>query len=54
MDEQNFLILLNNLVICREYNTLYFENIFKLIKDFCDADEVVTDNFKRLKEREIQ
>ena len=47
MDEQKFLILLNNLVICREYNTLYFENTFKLIKDFCDADEVVTDNFKR-------
>lgn len=47
MDEQKFLILLNNLVICREYNALYFENIFKLIKEFCDADEVVTDNFKR-------
>lgn len=47
MNEQKFLILLNNLVICREYNTLYFENIFKLIKEFCDADEVVTDNFKR-------
>lgn len=47
MDEQNFLILLNNLVICREYNTLYFENVFKLLKDFCEADEVVTDNFKR-------
>lgn len=35
------------MIINRNYDASYFENIFKLIKDFCDADEVVTDNFKR-------
>lgn len=47
MDEREFLILLNNMVVCRDYSTAYFESIFKLIKDFCNADDVVTDNFKR-------
>lgn len=35
------------MTINRNYEASYFENIFKLIKDFCEADEVVTDNFKR-------
>lgn len=47
MNEQYFLILLSNMTIDRNYDASYFENIFKLIKDFCEADEVVTDNFKR-------
>lgn len=47
MNEQYFLISLSNMTIDRNYDASYFENIFKLIKDFCDADEVVTDNFKR-------
>lgn len=47
MNEEYFLILLNNMTIDRNYDASYFENVFKLIKDFCDADEVVTDNFKR-------
>lgn len=47
MNEQYFLILLSNMIIARNYDTSYFENVFKLIKDFCEADEVVTDNFKR-------
>ena len=47
MNEQCFLILLSNMTIARNYDVSYFENVFKLIKDFCEADEVVTDNFKR-------
>lgn len=35
------------MTINRNYDASYFENIFKLIKDFCDACKVVTDNFKR-------
>ncbi len=35
------------MTINRNYDASCFENIFKLIKDFCVADEVVTDNFKR-------
>ena len=35
------------MTIARNYDASYFENVFKLIKDFCEADEVVTDNFKR-------
>lgn len=35
------------MIINRNYDASYFENVFKLIKDFCDACEVVTDNFKR-------
>lgn len=35
------------MIINRNYDASYFENIFKLIKDFCVADEVVTDNFKK-------
>lgn len=35
------------MTIDRNYDASYFENVFKLIKDFCEADEVVTDNFKR-------
>ena len=47
MNEQYFLILLSNMIIARNYDASYFENVFKLIKDFCEADKVVTDNFKR-------
>mgnify|MGYP004561201187 FL=1 len=47
MNEQYFLISLSNMTIDRNYDASYFENVFKLIKDFCEADEVVTDNFKR-------
>lgn len=35
------------MIINRNYDASYFENVFKLIKDFCDACKVVTDNFKR-------
>lgn len=35
------------MTINRNYDASYFENVFKLIKDFCDACKVVTDNFKR-------
>lgn len=35
------------MTINRNYDASYFENIFKLIKDFCVTCEVITDNFKR-------
>ena len=38
MNEQYFLILLSNMTIARNYDASYFENVFKLIKDFCEAD----------------
>ena len=38
MNEQYFLISLSNVTIDRNYDACYFENVFKLIKDFCEAD----------------
>lgn len=44
MLENDFLISLNKMVITDSYDSVYFNNIFEMLKKYCDADAVIMED----------
>lgn len=47
MLESDFLISLNNMVVTDNYDSNYFNSVFEMLKKYCEADAVITDDFRK-------
>ena len=47
MNEKEFLLKLNSIIITDEYNNDFINNIFNIIKTYLKADEIIYSKFKR-------
>lgn len=43
----DFLISLNNMVVTDNYDSNYFNSVFEMLKKYCEADAVITDDFRK-------
>lgn len=49
MLESDFLISLNNMVVTDNYDSNHFNSVFEALKKYCEADAVITDDFRKNK-----
>lgn len=47
MLESDFLISLNNMVVTDNYDSNHFNSVFEMLKKYCEADAVITDDFRK-------
>lgn len=47
MLESDFLISLNNMVVTDNYDSNHFNSVFEALKKYCEADAVITDDFRK-------
>ena len=47
MNEKEFLLKLNSIIITDKYNNDFINNIFNIIKTYLKADEIIYSKFKR-------
>ena len=47
MLESDFLISINNMVVTDNYDSNHFNSVFEMLKKYCEADAVITDDFRK-------
>ena len=47
MLESDFLISLNNMLVTDNYDSNHFNSVFEALKKYCEADAVITDDFRK-------
>ena len=47
MLESDFLISLNNMIVTDNYDSNHFNSVCEMLKKYCEADAVITDDFRK-------